>query len=349
MARLTARKHFGLALISAAVAWSTLALPAAAQTDSAAARALFSEGRELVAAERYAEACPKFEESLRLDPGMGTQFNLAHCWEKLGRTASAWALFLDVAAAARAGNQPQREAAAKERASALESKLTHLRIVFPDATADAKVFRDDQEVGRAAWGTPMPVDPGEHVIHVTAKGKQDWSQDVKVPQTPRTFSVNVPALEDLPVAKETANPKDGAPAVEASPRDHGGSSGTNVAALVVGGVGLAALATGTIFEIQSRGNNSDALALCRSPATDNSGKLVCLTTPERERHATLVKDATRQQNIAYVGFGVGGAALATAIILYLSGGSSETSSSAQLDFAPTWINGDWGATLSGRF
>jgi len=31
---------------------------------------------------------------------MGTQFNLAHCWEMGGRTASAWGLFLDVAAAA---------------------------------------------------------------------------------------------------------------------------------------------------------------------------------------------------------------------------------------------------------
>src|SRR5687768_2018720 len=78
---------------------------ARAQSDSAAARALFAEGRSLMEGERFAEACPKFEESLRLDDGMGTQFNLAHCWDKLGRTASAWALFLDVAAAARAGNQ----------------------------------------------------------------------------------------------------------------------------------------------------------------------------------------------------------------------------------------------------
>src|SRR5262245_32588034 len=74
---------------------------AVAQSDSAGARALFAEGRALMDKDRYEEACPKFEESLRLDPGMGTQFNLAHCWEKLGRTASAWALFLDVAAAAR--------------------------------------------------------------------------------------------------------------------------------------------------------------------------------------------------------------------------------------------------------
>src|SRR6187399_3496669 len=146
--------------ILAAFIWFTAAArPAAAQSDSAAARALFSEGRELMAAEKYAEACPKFEESLRLDQGMGTQFNLAHCWEKLGRTASAWALFLDVAAAARAGNQPDRESAAKERASTLEPKLTRLRITFPEPAPEAKIFRDGQEVRQAAWGTAMPVDP----------------------------------------------------------------------------------------------------------------------------------------------------------------------------------------------
>ena len=84
--------------ISGRAAWlavaglASVAQPAQAQSDSAAARALFAEGRNLMADERYAEACPKFEESLRLDHGMGTQFNLAHCWEKLGRTASAWSM-----------------------------------------------------------------------------------------------------------------------------------------------------------------------------------------------------------------------------------------------------------------
>src|SRR5262245_57364431 len=74
-------------------------------SDPATARVLFAEGRKLLAAKNYAEACPKFEESLRLDSGIGAMYNLADCWEKSGRTASAWAMFLDTAAAARAANQ----------------------------------------------------------------------------------------------------------------------------------------------------------------------------------------------------------------------------------------------------
>src|SRR5262249_58286049 len=73
-------------------AWAQSAAP----TDdaSAAARTLFSEARELAAQGKYEEACPKFQESQRLRASMGALYNLADCWDHLGRTASAWALFL---------------------------------------------------------------------------------------------------------------------------------------------------------------------------------------------------------------------------------------------------------------
>ena len=301
-----------------------------------------------MAAEKYADACPKFEESLRLDQGMGTQFNLAHCWEKLGRTASAWALFLDVAAAARAGNQPDREAAAKERAAALEPKLTRLRITFPEPAPEAKIYRDGQEVGKAAWGTAMPVDPGSHLIRVTARGKQDWTQDVKVPATSRTFSVTVPALEDLPSTQgDEALPQQGQAKVAqetATPHDQKDSGGPNVPALVIGGVGVAALITGTVFALQGRADNNEALKLCRTPAPDGDH---CLTTAERERHDELVADARREQNIAYVSWAIGGAAVITSTILFLS--SSGDSETASFSVTPALALDSVGATLSGRF
>jgi hypothetical protein len=319
---------------------------ASAQNDSAAARALFAEGRQLMGAEKYAEACPKFEESLRLDPGMGTQFNLAHCWEKVGRTASAWAMFLDVAAAARAGGQQQRETAAKERAAALEPKLTRLRVLVPEPAPDAKIFRDDQEVGKAAWGTAMPVDPGDHLIRVTAAGKKEWTQEVKVPPSSRTFSVTVPALEDLPVVHETASEpkKPDAIADTTSPRDHGSrSGGANVPALLVGGVGIAALATGTVFALQGYSDNQEALKLCRVGPERKD----CPDTVEHDQHEKLVDDAKREQLIGLVTLGVGGAAIVTATILLLSGSSEKES--AALELLPTWGDAGWGASLSGRF
>src|SRR5512136_2811036 len=58
--------------------------------DPAAAEVLFREGRKLVAANDFAAACPKFAESQRLDPAVGTLLNWAACEEHVGKLASAW-------------------------------------------------------------------------------------------------------------------------------------------------------------------------------------------------------------------------------------------------------------------
>src|SRR6185295_2178843 len=117
---------------------------------AAAAQALFEQGRALMAQGHAADACGKFEESQRLDPALGTQFNLANCYEQLGKLASAYALFTQVAATAHATGQQQREAVARARAEAVKPKLTKLTIVVPTAGSHKlRVERDGMEVGEA--------------------------------------------------------------------------------------------------------------------------------------------------------------------------------------------------------
>ena len=143
--------------------------------DPAAAQALFYEARALMKDGKYAVACSKLEESLRLDYGIGTEFNLADCNEKTGKLATAWSGFLSVASAAKAQNQAQREKVARDRAKALEPRLPKLAIEVPSpAQPGLEVKRDGVVIGSASWGTPVPVDPGSHRVSASAPGKLPW-------------------------------------------------------------------------------------------------------------------------------------------------------------------------------
>jgi len=100
-----------------------------------AAQLLFDEGFDLMETGRFAEACPKLEESQRLDPGMGTQFRLAECYEHTRRPASAWSTYVQVLQAARRAGMADREALAMARVQSLEPTLPRIQIDLAPAAA----------------------------------------------------------------------------------------------------------------------------------------------------------------------------------------------------------------------
>jgi len=126
---------------------------------------------------RPEEACPKFEESQRLDAGLGIQFNLADCYEQLGKLASAHALFTEVAESARPTRQKEREQVARERVAAALPRASKLLIVVPTRQmAGLRVERDGVEVARAQWDVPVPVDPGVHRLRAWGPGLREWAR-----------------------------------------------------------------------------------------------------------------------------------------------------------------------------
>src|SRR5262249_45322094 len=138
---------------------------------NAAADALFNEGRRLMADGQFAEACPKFLESEQLRHGLGTLLNLADCFEKVGRTASAWTTFREVDDEATKAGDAARKRVAHERIEALEPRLSKLIVDVPHDhdLPGLEVRKDGSVVGRASWGVPIPVDPGKHSIAAVAR------------------------------------------------------------------------------------------------------------------------------------------------------------------------------------
>src|SRR6478752_1445693 len=96
--------------------------------EKATAEAVFEEGMRLIKQGNFADACPKFEMSQRVEPAVGTMLYLAECYEKTNRTASSWAMFREAASLAEASHQVERMKIAQARAAHLEPRLAWLTI-----------------------------------------------------------------------------------------------------------------------------------------------------------------------------------------------------------------------------
>ncbi len=303
---------FRAALVSALLLGSTSAF---ADDNKAVAESLYQAGLKLMDEGKFNEACPKFVESQRLDAASGTQIALAKCFDKSGKTASAWALYKDVAFAFKKAGNAAGEKAANDKADELEKKLSKLQI---NAVGDAPglvIRRDNEEVGKAVLGTPIAVDPGPHVIEATAPGYQVWQTTVTIGKENDTQSVNIPALTMAPRKANTLR----------------------TVSYVVGGVGVAGLVVGGIFG----GLAASAKSTLKTECPNN----VCPAGQATDDLASAKGKAT----ISTIGIAVGGAALATGVVLFIVSGKSEPRDEPKAAFVPVFGPQGGGFSFNGSF
>ncbi len=324
--------------------------------DKATAEALFDEGKRLMAARQYAEACPKLADSQKLDPGVGTLLNLALCYKSNGQTASAWSTYREAAAQARAAHAEDREQLARAEASALEPTLTRLVIeVSPEAasTPGFEIKRDGASVPAGLWGVPSPVDPGKHVIDITAPGKKPVRMEATAEGSGATSRVVVGPLEDAPPEAPAPTAAAPPPAVAGAapvgpvhepPRDSGSRPGSTqrVIGYVVGGLGIVGLGVGGVFALGSMSDNDSAKKICNEFPKGDCSK------DEVERHEDLVASAKANRLNSFVGFGAGAVGVIAGSVLILTA-PTESKNKAALALTPTVSTDAWGIDLSGRF
>ena len=331
------RSAIALAIAATGLVGTDARAQAPSPGDNVAAEALFEDARTLVAAGKYAEACPKFADSERLGPSAATLLNLANCWEKLGRMATAWATYRAAASAANAVGRKDYLVAAQRHADGLGPRLARLTVTVGQPVPGLQVKRDGVLVESAEWGSAIPVDVGSHSVEASAPGHKAWAVAIQVAQDGAQASVSVPALEESPVdataaalapapaASSSASP---ASAGSPAPAEASGSSGggQRVAAVVIAGVGVIGLGLGTAFAIIAKNKYDDSRGNGQCPNDPN----ICDATGVSQRN-----DARSAGNIATVAFGVGAAAIVAGGIVWFSAPHGERPAGVAFEVAPT--------------
>jgi hypothetical protein len=332
------------ALLAAAGLWAASGHPVARANDAdkGAAQVLFEQGRALVQAHKFADACPKFAESLRLDPGIGTMLWLADCYENNGQTASAWAEFKEASASATLKQDP-RATVARRRADDLEPKLARLVIVPPPdgSVAGIEVKRDGVTLGAAELGVAVPVNPGAHALSASAPGKRPWSTSITVLDKPGTVSAVVPVLEAAPEAIAVGGAIAAPPGATSGPESAAADRPAGERAwgprqtvgLATGGAGLIAVAIGAYFGLEAKSTYDGWQGSCGATQTSSS----CVGQRDSASTQALASDVL---------FGVGAAAIVGGAVVYFTAPRSSNRTAtitpsvspkgASLSFSKTW-------------
>jgi hypothetical protein len=156
----------------------------------AEADAAFRRGRALMAKGETEKACAEFEASMKLDPERGTLYNLGICHEQLGKLASAWSEFRELA---ESDTNAERRKDSSRRAAALEPRLIRMRLVLRKPAPDATVTRDNLDVTPLV-GKTTPVDPGKYTFVAKAPGRESQTLEVALDKEGETIDVDIPEL-----------------------------------------------------------------------------------------------------------------------------------------------------------
>ena len=335
----------GVLAVATAVTHVTPALGQDAQTQ-ALGRSLFNEGVALFNKGDYEAACPKLEASLKNFAGIGTRGKLAECYEKLGRYASAYAAYREVAQLATRSGDPAREQIASERAKSLEPKLSYVTVTLPPANdvPGLVIKRDGHELDRSKLGSAEPVDAGNISIDVSAPGRKTFNGHVAVMQG-LSVRFEVPSLlVDGPAAAapvaSVAPPPAPAPAPakdEPAPIVHDGDPPRwqKPLGLVLIGAGVVGVGVGGYFGLAAKSKYDSAF---------DGGNCDRATKACDPFGQASVDDARSKATVSTILFGAGAALAVAGAVMFLTAPSSRPRA---LQVVPTTYAGGGGLTIGG--
>jgi tetratricopeptide (TPR) repeat protein len=310
-------------LLTLAPAWA--APPAPSPTATKKAKELFGAGQKLYQQGQYAEAIARFEEAYSAKPHPVIYFNIGRCYEELGRTGEAlkaYKTYLRLSPEAKDRNQVAESIANLER-KLREKGLQQLTVVAEPAGAAIEID------GKPLGVSPLTVDltTGDHRLAVTLAGYDRIERTITM-TLGQASELNVtlvkaseltpPVRSDTPVAGSSTGPSV-TPTTTSQPAA-GGEIRTEPLApkpkpkrlwtYVAGGIAVAGLGAGIGLGVAADG---EAKTLVAGQEIVVDGQPTRQPWPDATaRHDRAVALATG----ANVSYGLAGAALITAVVLF---------------------------------
>ena len=302
------------------------------QDQRATARSAATSGLKAFQAGRYREAITFFERAESAAPAPQHQLFIARSQVKLKKLVLAADTYRKIVSETQppGASQAARDtkAVAQQELAELEPRIPLLTVTLKgDEGQPVRVTLDGVELPNSVIGVSRPVDPGSHEL--MAVGGDRTSLPVKL--TLQEGARETVVLELVPHANGTTPPVP----IQARPpglfptapaqsygRDPGrdsGGDGLKIAGYTALGVGIAGLATGTVFALRSHSKRSEADELC--------GDETCPVS-RRAEIDPLYEDARSAETVSTVGFITGGLGIGTAAVLFILNGRDERATSS---------------------
>jgi hypothetical protein len=278
------------------------------------ADALFKKAKKLHAEKRYPDACPMFEKSDSLDPGIGAKLNTAKCYEDWGMLARAYRWYSDAYDMA-VKEKDDRADKIKALVDGVDSDVPKLTIKVPD---DAPVKGADIRLdGKPAdVAKPIRVDPGPHEItwYVDGKRKTKTIPMERGGETETTLDFRLPQGGHIEERVTGTEPPSGGGSKEPVDTPERPGRTRRIVALSLGGAGVVGLGVATYLTLSARSSYNDAIdshCMGSSSTCDDEG-------------LSITHDARTKANIATAVTVVSLGAIGTGVWLYLTAPKGES-------------------------
>jgi hypothetical protein len=281
------------------VASLALATTVARADSQAEAVALFDQGIKDMKAGNFEKACKNLERSLQLSNDSGTRGALARCNEKLGKLATSWLMWRELADTSPSADL--RKDAAKQAAK-IEPRVPKWVIKVAAPTAGLAVTVNDKPVDPTIE-IPIPIDPGAVRVSATAPGREAWKGELKAEEG-KLLTIEIPALAESKVVSDKPKKDQGDPIAKKRKT-------RRLIGFTFTGLGIGAAAAGGAFGFIARSRYADAKDIC--------GGTIDQCAPDKVDDAQGKVDSARSAGtLSTILFAAGGAAIAVGVVVIVT-------------------------------